>query len=53
MALAFVQSFDKHALVSLTLISLIILAAGAVPVTAPVEMGGEGCRGLLLHVHHQ
>ncbi len=34
-ALAGVQSFDKHALVSLTLISLIILAAGAVPVTRP------------------
>ncbi len=34
-ALAFVQVFDKHALVSLTLISLIILAAGAVPVTRP------------------
>lgn len=33
--LAFVQSFDKHALVSLALISLIILAAGAVPVTKP------------------
>lgn len=34
-ALVFVQSFDKHALISLTLISLIILAAGAVPVTRP------------------
>jgi len=34
-ALAGVQAFDKHALVSLTLISLIILAAGAVPVTRP------------------
>lgn len=34
-ALVFVQSFDKHALISLTLISLIILAAGALPVTRP------------------
>ncbi|WP_343060295.1 acyltransferase [Brevundimonas variabilis] len=34
-ALAIVQAFDKHALISLTLISLIILAAGAVPVTRP------------------
>ena len=34
-ALAFVQYFDKHALLSLTLIALIILAAGAVPVTRP------------------
>ncbi len=34
-ALAIVQVFDKHALVSLTLIALIILAAGAVPVTRP------------------
>lgn len=34
-ALAGVQSFDKHALVSLALIALIILAAGAVPVTRP------------------
>ena len=37
-ALAFVQYFDKHALVSLTLISLIILAAGAVPVTRPSKL---------------
>lgn len=35
LALACVQFFDKHALISLTLISLIILAAGAVPVTRP------------------
>jgi peptidoglycan/LPS O-acetylase OafA/YrhL len=34
-ALAGVQYFDKHALVSLTLISLIILAAGALPVNRP------------------
>ena len=34
-ALAGVQYFDKHALISLTLISLIIVAAGAVPVTRP------------------
>jgi len=34
-ALAIVQLFDKQALVSLTLIALIILAAGAVPVTRP------------------
>ncbi|PZO04267.1 MAG: acyltransferase [Alphaproteobacteria bacterium] len=34
-ALAGVQYFDKHALISLTLISLIILAAGALPVNRP------------------
>jgi peptidoglycan/LPS O-acetylase OafA/YrhL len=33
-----VQLFDKHALVSLVLISLIILAAGAVPVTRPSKL---------------
>ena len=33
-----VQTFDKHALVSLVLISLIILAAGAVPVTRPSKL---------------
>jgi peptidoglycan/LPS O-acetylase OafA/YrhL len=33
-----VQLFDKHALVSLALISLIILAAGAVPVTRPSKL---------------
>ena len=33
-----IQSFDKHALVSLALISLIILAAGAVPVTKPSKL---------------
>ncbi len=33
LGLAVVQYFDKHALISLALISLIILAAGAVPVT--------------------
>jgi len=38
LSLAVVQSFDKHALVSLTLISLIILAAGAVPVTRPSKL---------------
>ncbi|CAN5283859.1 acyltransferase [soil metagenome] len=37
-ALAVVQAFDKHALVSLTLISLIILAAGAIPVTRPSRL---------------
>ena len=36
--LAFVQYFDKHALVSLTCISLIILAAGAVPVVRPSRL---------------
>ena len=36
--LAGVQYFDKHALVSLTMISLIILAAGAVPVTRPSKL---------------
>ena len=35
LAFAVVQYFDKHALVSLVLISLIILAAGAIPVTRP------------------
>ena len=35
LALAGVQTFDKHTLISLTLISLIILAAGAIPVTRP------------------
>lgn len=38
LTLAFVQYFDKHALVSLTLISLIILAAGAVPVVRPSKL---------------
>ncbi len=33
--LAFVQYFDKHALISLACISVIILAAGAVPTTRP------------------
>jgi peptidoglycan/LPS O-acetylase OafA/YrhL len=33
--LALVQSFDKHALVSLVFISIIILAAGAVPTLRP------------------
>lgn len=33
--LAFVQYFDKHALISLTCISTIILAAGAVPTPRP------------------
>jgi peptidoglycan/LPS O-acetylase OafA/YrhL len=33
--LAFVQYFDKHALVSLACISVIILAAGAIPVLRP------------------
>jgi len=37
-ALAGVQWFDKHALVSLVLISTIILAAGAVPVTRPSRL---------------
>nr|WP_314432966.1 acyltransferase [uncultured Brevundimonas sp.] len=37
-ALAIVQNFDKHALISLSLISLIILAAGAVPVTKPSKL---------------
>ena len=36
--LAVVQMFDKHALISLTLISLIILAAGAVPVIRPSKL---------------
>lgn len=35
LCLAVVQYFDKHALVSLMLISLIILGAGAVPVVRP------------------
>lgn len=38
LALAVVQAFDKHALVSLTLISLILLAAGAVPVPRPSKL---------------
>ena len=33
-----IQLFDKHALVSLALISLIILSAGAVPVTKPSKL---------------
>jgi peptidoglycan/LPS O-acetylase OafA/YrhL len=33
-----VELFDKHALVALVLISLIILAAGAVPVTRPSKL---------------
>lgn len=37
-ALAVVQNFDKHALISLSLISIIILAAGAVPVTRPSKL---------------
>ncbi len=35
LALAFVQYFDKHALVSLACISIIILAAGATPTPRP------------------
>ena len=35
LALAFVQAFDKHALVSLVCISVIILAAGATPTPRP------------------
>lgn len=35
LGLATVQLFDKHALISLAFISIIILAAGAVPVTKP------------------
>lgn len=38
LGLAFIQYFDKHALVSLTLISLIILAAGAIPVVRPSKL---------------
>ncbi|CAN5409458.1 acyltransferase [soil metagenome] len=38
LSLAVVQYFDKHALVSLTLISLIILSAGAVPVVRPSKL---------------
>lgn len=38
LGLAFVQYFDKHALVSLTFISLIILAAGAIPVRKPSKL---------------
>ena len=38
LVLAGVQYFDKHALVSLAMISLIILAAGAVPVTRPSKL---------------
>jgi len=38
LGLAVVQHSDKHALVSLTLISLIILAAGAVPVVRPSKL---------------
>ena len=37
-ALAVVQNFDKHALISLALISVIILAAGAVPVRKPSRL---------------
>lgn len=37
-ALAAVQYFDKHALVSLGLISTIILAAGAIPVRKPSKL---------------
>lgn len=37
-ALAVVQNFDKHALISLSLISIIILAAGAVPVVRPSKL---------------
>ena len=33
--LAIVQAFDKHALISIGFISLILLAAGAIPVTRP------------------
>ncbi len=33
--LATVQAFDKHALISIVFISLILLAAGAIPVTRP------------------
>jgi peptidoglycan/LPS O-acetylase OafA/YrhL len=33
--LAIVQAFDKHALISIAFISLILLAAGAIPVTRP------------------
>lgn len=36
--LGMIQLHDKHALVSLTLISLIILAAGAVPVVSPSKL---------------
>jgi len=36
--LAVVQHFDKHALISLVFISLIILAAGAVPTTRPSRL---------------
>jgi peptidoglycan/LPS O-acetylase OafA/YrhL len=36
--LAVVQAFDKNALISLGFISLIILAAGAVPVTKPSKL---------------
>jgi peptidoglycan/LPS O-acetylase OafA/YrhL len=36
--LAIVQYFDKHALVSLALISIIILGAGAVPVRKPSKL---------------
>ncbi|HEV7351680.1 MAG TPA: acyltransferase [Brevundimonas sp.] len=36
--LATVQAFDKHALISLVFISLIILAAGAIPVTRPSRL---------------
>lgn len=38
LGLAFVQYFDKHALLSLTFISLIIVAAGAIPVTRPSKL---------------
>ncbi|WP_269514687.1 acyltransferase family protein [Brevundimonas subvibrioides] len=36
--LAVVQAFDKNALISLTFISLIILAAGAIPVLKPSKL---------------
>lgn len=36
--LATVQAFDKNALISLVFISLIILAAGAIPVTRPSKL---------------
>jgi peptidoglycan/LPS O-acetylase OafA/YrhL len=36
--LAVVQGFDKHALISLVFISLIILAAGAIPVLRPSRL---------------
>lgn len=36
--LATVQAFDKHALLSLAFISLILLAAGAIPLTRPSKL---------------